>query len=105
MSTNISKRVQVLYVDVRKSKAGNNYQVAQCVVYDKEGIPKVGELWSFNKDLTIVAGEFVADFEISVDMDRKVSAQLVGMYPVTKTGVVLPQSPASVSPAASPAKL
>lgn len=99
MSQNISKRVQILFVEVRKSKAGNNYQVAQCVVYDKEGVPKVGELWSFNKDLTLTTGEFVAEFEISVDMDRKVSAQLVGMHPVSKTGVVLPKADASVSPA------
>lgn len=97
MSQNISKRVQILYVEVRKSKAGNNYQVAQCVVYDKDGVPKVGELWSFNKDLTLVQGEFVAEFEISVDMDRKVSAQLVGMHPITKTGVVVPKD--AVSPA------
>lgn len=101
MSNNISKRVQILFVEVRKSKAGNNYQVAQCVVYDKEGVPKVGELWSFNKDLTITTGEFVAEFEISVDMDRKVSAQLVGLHPVSKQGVVLPQAN---TPAVSPAK-
>lgn len=97
MSQNISKRVQILYVEARKSKAGNSYQVAQCVVYDKDGVPKVGELWSFNKDLTLVQGEFVAEFEISVDMDRKVSAQLVGMHPVTKTGVVVPKD--ALSPA------
>lgn len=99
MSNNISKRVQILFVEVRKSKAGNNYQVAQCVVYDKEGVPKVGELWSFNKDLTLTQGEFVAEFEISVDMDRKVSAQLVGMHPVSKTGVVSSKADAAVSPA------
>lgn len=99
MSQNISKRVQILFVEIRKSKAGNNYQVAQCVVYDKEGVPKVGELWSFNKELVITTGEFVAEFEISVDMDRKVSAQLVGLHPVSKTGVVLPKADAAVSPA------
>lgn len=88
--SNIQKRVQVLHVDVRKSKAGNNYQVAQCVVYDKDGIPKVGELWNFNKDLSVAGGEFVAEFEISVDMERKVSAQLVAMHPVSKSGVVAP---------------
>lgn len=97
MSNKISKRVQILFVEVRKSKAGNNYQVAQCVVYDKEGVPKVGELWSFNKDLTLTTGEFFAEFEISVDMDRKVSAQLVAMHPVTKTGVMAPKDAVSAS--------
>lgn len=99
MSNNISKRVQILFVETRKSKAGNNYQVAQCVVYDKDGIPKVGELLNFNKDLTVQTGEFVAEFEISVDMDRKVSAQLVGMHPVSKSGVVGPKPETAVSPA------
>lgn len=87
---NIQKRVQILHVDVRKSAKGNNYQVAQCVVYDKDGIPKVGELWNFNKELTVVQGEFSAEFEISVDMDRKVSASLVAMHPVSKQGVNIP---------------
>jgi hypothetical protein len=82
MSSNIQKRVQVLYVEARKSAKGNAYHVAQCVVFDKEGIPKVGELWSFNKELTIVPGEFHAEFEIAVDMDRKVSANLVAMHPL-----------------------
>lgn len=89
-ANNISKRVQILFVEPRKSAKGNTYHVAQCVVFDKEGVPKVGELWSFNKDLTITQGEFFAEFEISVDMDRKVSAQLVALHPVTKAAVVAP---------------
>lgn len=90
--SNISKRVQILFVEPRKSAKGNTYHVAQCVVYDKEGLPKVGELWSFNKDLTITQGEFFAEFEISVDMDRKVSAQLVALHPVSKSGVIVPSA-------------
>jgi len=95
MSANIQKRVQVLYVEPRKSAKGNTYQVAQCVVLNTEGVPKVGELWNFNKDLTVVPGEFHAEFEISVDMDRKVSASLVAMHPVKPVSSPAPASAAS----------
>ena len=77
-----SKRVQILYVEARKSAKGNAYQVAQCVVLDEDGIPKVGELWNFNKDVVISTGEFFAEFSIHVDMDRKVTSQLVALNPV-----------------------
>lgn len=95
MSSNIQKRVQVLYVEPRKSAKGNSYQVAQCVVINSDGVPKVGELWSFNKDLTIEPGEFHAEFEISVDMDRKVSASLVAMHPVKPVSSPVSASAAS----------
>ncbi len=81
--SSVSKRVQILHVDPRKSAKGNSYQVAQCVVLDEDGIPKVGELWNFNKDVDVKQGEFTAVFEIHVDMDRKVTSQLVALNPVT----------------------
>lgn len=87
-TSNVQKRVQILFVEPRKSAKGNTYHVAQCVVFDKDGVPKVGELWSFNKELTIVSGEFHAEFEIAVDMDRKVSAALVAMHPISKSSAV-----------------
>lgn len=104
-SANVQKRVQVLFVEPRKSAKGNTYHVAQCVVYDKNNVPKVGELWSFNKELTIEQGEFFAEFEIAVDMDRKVSANLVAMHPVKASSAsVAPSAPAPAAPAPALAK-
>ena len=85
MSANsMRKHVQILAVEDRKSKSGNMYQVAQCVVHGDQ--IKVGELWSFSKIVTLVPGDFLAEFEITVDMERKVTAELVAMHPVAKPG-------------------
>jgi len=80
--SNVSKRLHILDIEQKKSKAGNAYWVAQCVVYDAEGKAKVGELWHFNKEVELSKGEFTATFEVDVDMDRKVSSSLVALVPV-----------------------
>lgn len=79
--SSVSKRLQILDIEQKKSKSGNAYWVAQCVVYDREDKPKVGELWHFNKDVELKKGEFTAVFEVDVDMDRKVSSSLVALNP------------------------
>ena len=79
--SNVSKRIHILDIEQKKSKAGNTYWVAQCVVYDRENKPKVGELWHFNKEVELSRGEFTAVFEVDVDMDRKVSSSLMSLTP------------------------
>ena len=79
--SSVSKRLHILDVDQRKSKAGNAYWVAQCVVYDKDNKPKVGELWHFNKEVALEKGEFIAQFEVDIDMERKVNSSLVSLKP------------------------
>lgn len=91
-----TKRMHILDVDQRKSKAGNAYWVAQCVVYDKENKPKVGELWHFNKEVTLEKGEFIAQFEVDIDMERKVSSSLVALTPFGRQAVTSPAIPAKV---------
>lgn len=90
-----SKRIQILDVVEKKSQKGNVYWVGQCIVYDKDGKPKVGEFWHFNKDLPLSVGEFVAEFEVDVDMDRKVSASMVSLTPIGRQSA--PASPAAAS--------
>lgn len=92
MSTN-SKRLQILVVEDRKSQKGNTYWVAQCVIYDAEGKPKVGEFWHFNKDIVLTAGDFNAVFEVDVGMDRKVTASLTSLVPYVKPAVSAPAAP------------
>lgn len=82
--SNVSKRIHILDIEQKKSKAGNAYWVAQCVVYDRDNKPKVGELWHFNKDVELKTGEFTAVFEVDVDMDRKVSSSLTALSPYVK---------------------
>lgn len=83
MST-LSKRIHILDVDQRKSKAGNPYWVAQCVVYGADNKPKVGELWHFDKEIELKEGEFTAQFEVDVNMERKVDSRLVALTPYIK---------------------
>lgn len=91
----VRKHIQILAVEERKSQKGNAYQVAQCVVHGEQ--IKVGELWHFNtKSLTLSPGDFVAEFEVSVDMDRKITAELVGLSSVAKAGASQPKAAAAV---------
>lgn len=90
--SSVSKRLHILDIEQKKSKAGNAYWVAQCVVYDQDGKPKVGELWHFNKDVELQKGEFSAVFEVDVDMDRKVSSSLVALQPYRAPALVKPQA-------------
>lgn len=85
-----SKRIQILDIADKKSQKGNVYWVAQCVVYDANGKPKVGELWHFNKDVPLSLGEFHAQFEVDIDMDRKVSSSLVALLPISRTSPAKP---------------
>lgn len=76
----IHKRVQILAFEEKKSKAGNPYVVAECVVFGEQ--IKVGQMMVFG-DMAkkIQTGEFVARFEVTVNFERQVTAELVELVP------------------------
>lgn len=78
----LKKTLQVLQVEEKTAKSGYKYRVAQCVLKDTEGKIKVGELMLFNPDLPVAAGEYDAEFEMVVDREGKVSAQVVALVPL-----------------------
>lgn len=85
MADQMRKTVTVLDVEERTAKkSGNKYRVAQCVVHGEK--KKVGELMIFNKDVVVTEGEYYADFDISVNFDRQVTAELLRLIPVPKAG-------------------
>lgn len=77
----MQKVISILEVEERTSKkSGNKYRVAQCVVHGEN--KRVGELMIFNKDITVGEGDYVASFDVTVNFERQVSAELVGLTPV-----------------------
>lgn len=89
MAEQMRKTVTILDVEERTAKkSGNKYRVAQCIVHGEK--KKVGELMIFNKDVVAGEGEFYADFDISVNFDRQVTAELLRLIPVPKTGAPRP---------------
>lgn len=84
----MQKTVTILEVEERKgAKSGKLYRVAQCIVHGEK--KRVGELMIFNSDIKCFEGEFVAHFDVTVNFERQVAAELVGLTPV-KPGVVAP---------------
>jgi hypothetical protein len=85
----MQKKLTILEVENRKSKkTGNEYRVAQCIVQG-ENI-RVGELMIFNKDIAVSKGDFNAHFEINVNFDKQVGAELVALVPVSPGGKISP---------------
>lgn len=84
MAEQMRKTLTILDVEERTAKkSGNKYRVAQCVVHGEK--KKVGELMIFNKEIVVAEGEFYADFDVSVNFDRQVNAELVRLTPVNKS--------------------
>lgn len=75
----MQKKLSILEVEERKSKAGKVYRVAQCVVHGEK--IKVGELMIFNSDIQVAPGEYVAQFDVSVNYERQVGAELIRLEP------------------------
>lgn len=89
----MKKILQILDVEERKSKAGNMFRVAQCVV--KGDKVRVGELMIFNKEIQVAPGEFEAEFDVTVNFERQVGAELVALRPTGKP-LAASRSPATV---------
>lgn len=80
-SNAMRKTVTILDVETRTAKkSGKPYRVAQCIVHGDK--IKVGEMMIFGADIVCEKGEFFADFEVDVNFDRQVSANLVRLMPV-----------------------
>jgi len=79
----MKKQLHILEVEDRVSKkSGNKYRVAQCIV--KGDNIRVGELMIFKPDLVVAAGEYEADFDVSVNFDKQVGAELVALRPLSR---------------------
>lgn len=76
----IKKRVQILAFEQKKSKSGNAYVVAECIVYGDQ--IRVGQMMVFG-DMArkIAVGEFLATYEVTVNYERQVTAELVELLP------------------------
>lgn len=75
------KRVEILEVEERKSKSGNMYRVCQCVVHGVDGKKKVGEMMVFNKDIVLSEGNYIIEYDVTVNFDRQVVAEPVRAVP------------------------
>lgn len=75
----MQKKLTILEVEERKSKAGNKFRVAQCIVHGEK--IKVGELMIFKPEIECTPGEYIAVFDISVNFERQVGAELVKLVP------------------------
>lgn len=81
------KTITVLEVEERVSKkSGNKYRVAQCIVHGEK--KRVGELMIFKPEIEVTEGQFHADFDVDVNFERQVSAQLVRLVPVVRPAAV-----------------
>ena len=79
----IRKRIQILAVEEKKSKAGNPYFVAECVVYGEQ--IRVGQMMVFGDIAkTVCPGEFYATYEVAVNYERQITAELVRLEPVAE---------------------
>lgn len=76
----MQKTITILEVEERKAKSGRSYRVAQCVVHGEK--TRVGELMIFNPDIKAGEGEFSAVFDVTVNFERQVAAELIGLTPV-----------------------
>lgn len=77
----MKKLVTILEVEDRTSKkSGNKYRVAQCIVKG-ENI-RVGELMVFKPEIKVAPGDFEAEFDVTVNFERQVSAELIALNPV-----------------------
>lgn len=86
----MKKRIQVLQVETRKgAKSGKEFFVAQCVLHGDDGQVKVGELTVFNPEVgrTMAPGDYQAEFDVRVDFDRRLTAELIALHPVSRSGV------------------
>lgn len=78
----MKKHLEIIEVEERTSKkSGNKYRVCQCILVDAEGKKKVGELMVFNKDIPLSEGTFLAEFDVAVNFDKNVTAELVALIP------------------------
>lgn len=78
----LRKTLSILEIEERTAKkSGNKYRVAQCIVVGEK--KKVGELMIFNPEIKAGEGDFFADFDITVDFERRVTAELIALTPVT----------------------
>lgn len=75
------KELEILSVEEKTSKKGTKYFVCQCIVHHGEDM-KVGELSVFQKGITPAKGKFMAEFDIRVDFERRVGAELIALTPV-----------------------
>lgn len=84
----MKKYLEIIEVEERTSKkSGNKYRVCQCILIDSEGKKKVGELMVFNKDIPLSEGTFQAEFDVTVNFDKNVSAELVALIPFDPSAV------------------
>ncbi len=75
----LKKVLIIIGVETLKSKAGKDYRVAQCIV-EGEAV-KVGKLMVFKPELQIQPGSYDAEFEVNVNYDGFVAAELVNLKP------------------------
>lgn len=84
----IHKQLTILAVETRISKkSGKPYRVAQCVV-EGESV-KVGELMLFREDMQVYPGTYNAEFDVTVNYEKQVGAELIALHPaVAQSGTI-----------------
>lgn len=93
----MKKVLTIIETETRKSKAGRDYRVSQCIVHGEN--KRVGELMIFNDQLPAEPGNYEAHFEINVDYERRITSELVALKPYTG---VLPGAGASAPATKAP---
>lgn len=82
--TPVSRRLTILAVEHRVSQKGNPFAACQCVIRGSEPTDvKVGVLMVWGDKIVPAVGEFTASFDLGVDFDGQVSAEIVGLVPVS----------------------
>lgn len=86
----MKKHIEIIEVEERTSKTGKKYRVCQCIVVGIDGKKRVGEMMVFNGDLELKEGSFIAEFDVTVNFERMVGAELIRLVPFdsTQAGIV-----------------
>ncbi|WP_297843721.1 hypothetical protein, partial [Pseudomonas sp.] len=98
----MQSRIQILHIthkDGIAKKSGNPYEMrfAQCIVHSVEAsgevVPLVGELMLPKEFNAMTPGDYLVDFKVMIDQNKRVGAVVSSMVPY----------PAKASPAPAPA--
>lgn len=81
----MKKHIEIIEVEERTSKTGKKYRVCQCIVVGIDGKKRVGEMMVFNSDLELKEGSFIAEFDVTVNFERMVGAELIRLVPFDST--------------------
>lgn len=95
-------------IEYRSKRTGlpEQMKLAQCVVTsqdeEKGEVIVVGELVLPKSMHDATAGQYLAEFELSVGMDLRIGARLTKLHPVAPVALVPPVPPVPPPPAARP---